>query len=109
MTLDLGKLPDDLSPEVEQGIYRVAQEALENARRHAQASRVELALRVQGQTVVLMVSDNGDGFDFRHHDFNSRLGVQGMRERADLIGASLSIESHPGQGTQVVLCWDGGG
>jgi signal transduction histidine kinase len=106
LKLELDELPDDLSPEVEQCFYRVAQEALENAKRHAQASQVELVLQAQPQAVVLKVSDNGAGFDSGQKDGENSLGIQGMRERAELIGASLEVTGQPGQGVQVVLCWE---
>lgn len=83
-------------------VYRVAQEALSNAARHSGAERVEVRLR-HGEDggVVLEVGDDGRGFAF---DESQRgLGIGGMRERALLVGAELTIESRPGAGTTVRL------
>jgi two-component system, NarL family, sensor histidine kinase UhpB len=83
-------------------VYRVAQEALNNAARHSEAERVEVRLRREASgDVVLEVSDDGRGFAF---DESQRgLGIGGMRERALLVGAELTIESRPGAGTTVRL------
>ncbi|MGN6256183.1 MAG: sensor histidine kinase [Solirubrobacterales bacterium] len=87
-------------------VYRVAQEALSNAARHSGAGRVEVRLRrTDGGGVVLEVTDDGRGFAF---DESQRgLGIAGMRERALLIGADLTIESRPGHGTTVRLAVPG--
>jgi two-component system, NarL family, sensor histidine kinase UhpB len=83
-------------------VYRVAQEALTNIARHAQATRAELELAVDGDgSVVLRVRDDGRGFDVGGHP--ASYGVLGMRERAMLIGASIQIESTAANGTEVVL------
>jgi two-component system sensor histidine kinase UhpB len=83
-------------------VYRVAQEALNNAARHSGAARVEVRLRrVEDGDVVLEVADDGRGFAFDESE--SGLGIGGMRERALLVGAELTIESRPGAGTTVRL------
>ncbi len=83
-------------------VYRVAQEALTNIARHAQASRTELELALDGNGgVVLRVLDDGRGFDVAGH--SASYGVLGMRERALLIGASIRIKSAPASGTEVLL------
>jgi two-component system sensor histidine kinase UhpB len=82
-------------------VYRVAQEALSNAARHSGAQRIAVSLRRSGQGVELEVSDDGRGFAFEESERG--LGIAGMRERALLIGAELTIESRPGQGTTVRL------
>lgn len=82
------------------GLYRIAQEALANARRHAQARRVELRLSVAADTVSLSVADDGRGFvpdDVPEGHF----GLLGMGERARLLGGELRIASAPGRGTTV--------
>ena len=92
----------DLGDDQQLVVYRVAQEALNNAARHSEAQRVEVRLRrdVDGG-VVLEVSDDGRGFAF---DESQRgLGIGGMRERALLVGAELTIESRPDAGTTVRL------
>jgi two-component system sensor histidine kinase UhpB len=90
-----------VTPEEELVIYRVAQEALTNVARHAQASHVELELRDVDDGVVLTVRDDGRGLP--HGALDSSQGIRGMRERAMLVGAGLSIESRPGDGTVVRL------
>lgn len=89
-----------LSPEVELAIYRVAQEALTNAIRHADATRLSIALHQDDGRVALTVSDDGRGLPGRRREG----GLRGMRERAMLIEADLQILSSPGgQGTEVRL------
>ncbi len=92
----------DLGDDQQLVVYRVAQEALNNAARHSEARRVEVRLRREAEGgVVLEVSDDGRGFPF---DESQRgLGIGGMRERALLVGAELTIESRPGAGTTVRL------
>ena len=90
-----------VTPEDELVIYRVAQEALTNIARHARASKVEVSLRGTPGAVVLEVSDDGRGMP-RGADASSQ-GIRGMRERAMLVGATLVINSRPGEGTTVQL------
>lgn len=83
-------------------VYRVAQEALSNATRHSEAKNVTVRLRRnEDDGVELNVSDDGRGFAFDESE--GGLGIAGMRERALLIGAKLTIESRPGHGTTVHL------
>lgn len=90
-----------LSPEEELVIYRVAQEALTNVARHAEAKSVQVELRDGEDLIVLTVRDDGRGMP--EGAATSSHGVRGMRERAMLVGAKLSIESRPGEGTTVQL------
>lgn len=92
----------DLDDDTQLVVYRVAQEALSNATRHSGAAHVMVNLRRSNTDVVaLEVSDDGRGFAF--DDSEGGLGIAGMRERALLIGAELTIESRPGRGTTVHL------
>ncbi|MDX6589416.1 MAG: two-component system, NarL family, sensor histidine kinase UhpB [Solirubrobacterales bacterium] len=92
----------DLGDDAQLVVYRVAQEALSNAARHSGAERVEVRLRRRSAGgVELEVADDGRGFAF--DDSEGGLGIAGMRERALLIGAELTIESRPGRGTTVRL------
>ena len=91
----------DLDEDVQLVVYRVAQEALANAARHSDANRVAVDLRRAGGDVVLEVADDGRGFAFEQSERG--LGIGGMRERALLVGAELTIESRPGAGTTVRL------
>lgn len=104
------------APEIEVTIYRIAQESLSNARRHAQATETKLELHYEPSAIRLKVRDNGKGFDWRHTldgtnrhattvgtEQRSGLGLLGMRERAALIGAHLTISSSRNDGTTVIL------
>jgi signal transduction histidine kinase len=105
LALDL-ELPDQLpslSPDVEQSLYRIAQEALENAVTHSGAQRLGLRLLQSGPAITLTVRDDGAGFDPARQSENDHFGLVGMRERARLSGGDLAIESQPGQGTTVTL------
>jgi two-component system sensor histidine kinase UhpB len=81
-------------------IYRVAQEALTNAVRHAQPTEVELTLQWDGEHVVMSVRDDGRGYDRRPPNGG---GIRGMRERALAVGGTLTVSSAPGAGTEVRL------
>jgi signal transduction histidine kinase len=89
-----------LSLEQKQALYRIAQEALHNIIKHAQASAVVLRLAQEGSEIVLQMQDNGRGFDPRG-PFPGHLGLHSMQERATKMGGTLSIESAPGQGTRI--------
>jgi signal transduction histidine kinase len=99
--------------------YRIAQEALQNVAKHAEARNVALRLEAspslepeqaagdwRGQ-VRLQVSDDGKGFEPSSVQAN-RLGLRIMRERAESIGARLTVEARPSQGTQITLAWQTG-
>jgi two-component system sensor histidine kinase UhpB len=88
-----------LAPEVELVIYRVAQEALTNALRHAGAREAVVSLKLVEAQVVLRVADDGRGLP----GLTAGSGIEGMRERAMLIGAELEIDSGPGAGTALAL------
>lgn len=88
-----------LPPETELVIYRVAQEAITNVARHARASHVDLGLTRRGDTLVLRVADDGVGFA------NAKIGagIQGMQERAQLIGGTVQLRNGNQGGTEVLL------
>lgn len=86
--------------EAELALFRVAQEALTNVARHAQAGSVTISLGCDGTWLTLEVADDGRGFD--PATATGGLGLRGMRERLALIGGSLTIEGAPGAGTRVV-------
>src|SRR5581483_4919359 len=91
-----------LAPDVEKALLRIAQEALGNALRHGDATKVCLALAARDSTVVVEVSDDGRGFDPEEAVTRSRrLGLTSMRERAETVGGSFSIDSRVGEGTTV--------
>lgn len=96
-------LPED----VKLGFFRIAQEALNNARKHARASRVIVGLKYSRNRILMTISDNGTGFDVQkakvQTNLKGSLGLMSMQERAKLIGASLKIESKVGQGTVITV------
>jgi two-component system sensor histidine kinase UhpB len=99
--LNLGGGLPDIPPETELVIYRVAQESLTNAVRHAEASKITLSLSAVDDHVTLLVRDDGRGIDGPVS--GDTAGVSGMRERAMLIGGQVAIRSRPGAGTEVQL------
>lgn len=93
-----------LPPEVKVALYRIAQEALNNMAKHAGASQATVSVHGEPQRVKLRISDDGRGFDPSYVP-PDHLGLGIMRERAEAVGATLRIESQPGQGTQVEVVW----
>jgi signal transduction histidine kinase len=91
-------------PDVQVALYRVAQEALNNIAKHARATAVELRLRSHTRGVALSISDNGRGFDASGIGAD-HFGLRIMRERADAIGARLTVRSRPGAGTCIRVVW----
>ncbi len=90
--------------DVDTHLYRIAQEALNNIQKHAKATEVDVSLKKRGEFIVLVISDDGKGFSTKSRKKTSKgFGLIGMKERADLIGASLEIESSPGNGTTVYV------
>jgi two-component system NarL family sensor kinase len=90
----------DLPLRIEAGLYRVAQEALTNAVRHAAAKCITVTLEIDAEEVCLMIVDDGRGFDPTHVD-EGRYGLIGLNERVKLLGGTLEITSVPGVGTQL--------
>jgi len=95
-----GVLPAD----VQVAIYRVCQEALNNVAKHAAASLVEIDLKQEGSAVTLSIRDDGQGFD-PEQTTSGHYGLSMMHERAEGVGAQLSIMSQPGQGTELTIRW----
>ncbi|MBN2145891.1 MAG: sensor histidine kinase [Anaerolineales bacterium] len=95
-----------LPPDVEQCVYRIAQEALENIVLHAQATEGRFAVAMESRHLVLRISDSGKGFALTNAQDIGQYGLQGMKERAAMIGGSLSIESTPEQGTCIQFTWE---
>lgn len=102
ITSDLDVPDEGLSPALESVCYRVAQEALTNVARHARASEVHVRLQVEPARIVLEVRDNGRGFvPGERGESSGGRGLVGMRERVELLGGALRIDSAPGVGTTV--------
>ena len=94
-----------LPPEVETNLYRIIQEALQNVHKHAAAGRVGVLLERRPEQVVLIVEDNGKGYDPDEEAAltNRGTGMTNMCERAALVGGSLEVESSAGQGTTIFV------
>jgi signal transduction histidine kinase len=94
----------DLPPAAGAEVLRIAQEALQNALRHAQAERLEVRLEARDGHVILSVADDGAGFDPAAPGLRARrLGLTSMEERARALGGTLAIEARPGHGTTIRL------
>jgi signal transduction histidine kinase len=92
-----------LSPDVEQCVYRVAQEAVANVVSHASAKKLTVKLEFVRRKLALTVRDDGVGFDMAKTNKTSHFGLSGMQERAQLVGGKLDIITKPGAGTTVQL------
>lgn len=106
VTFHLQQLSDTRLPEtIETVVYRVAQEALTNAAKHAQATRVSVDLRQDLDSIELRIEDNGVGIEPARCSTATpgHLGITGMRERISSVGGELSIESHRPRGTQLIV------
>jgi PAS domain S-box-containing protein len=96
---------DCTTPEdVKIAMYRIAQEALNNVVKHARANQVRIDLRGKPDCLTLSVHDDGQGFDPARVE-SRQMGLGIMRERANAVGAHLSVESRPGQGTTITVSW----
>ena len=93
----------ELAADLEEEVYRIVQEALNNALKHARASEVLVSARVADDSVVFEVADNGQGFDPADTHEKGGLGLISMQERATKIGGQLTISSVPGEGTKVTI------
>lgn len=96
-----------LPPDIETNLYRIIQEALNNILKHASATQVNVSLNYVGDEAVLLIEDNGSGFDPDpeniHTTEGSGFGLIGMKERAALVGGTLEIESRQGDGTAIMV------
>ncbi len=95
---------DAVPADAAEAIYRVAQEAINNADRHAEATHIAVLLERRPAQVILRVTDDGAGFDTAEYR-SDKFGLRGMRERAELIGAHLRVTSATGAGTQIELSY----
>lgn len=97
------QLNDRLPGEIETALYRIVQEALTNIARHAQAKSASILIEKHGDAVRAIVEDDGVGFDPSAQRGERHLGLLGMRERAELLGGTLTIESAPERGASVFI------
>jgi signal transduction histidine kinase len=104
VSLDVDPLPEQAALPVKITIYRVIQESLNNAYRHAGGANQQIRAFMDRDVLVLEVSDEGPGFVPQPSaTFNGHLGLAGMRERVESLGGAFSVESEPGKGTQVTV------
>lgn len=98
-------LQKQLSPEIETALYRIVQEALTNVARHAQAQNIRLRLERRATSVVILVQDDGRGFDLEKMQVSKSpdagMGLMGIEERVHALGGNFSIVSHLDQGTEL--------
>ena len=106
--LELSPVPNDVALSVKITIYRLVQEALNNAYRHAGGSGQCVRLSYDNEQLCVEISDTGPGFDPKKtHGVDGRLGLSGMRERIESLGGSFSVDSQPGKNTKItarLLC-----
>ena len=102
LSVDVDPVPAGLGKDAALCLFRVAQEALTNVARHAEARAASLALRQRDGGLLLVVRDDGVGFDPAGPEARRRLGLANMRERVRLVDGTFEIESAPGRGTAIV-------
>ncbi len=103
VTLSAGELSGPASPDVGTSLYRIAQEALRNAWKHAPGSAVYMRLLEDRNELQLMIEDTGPGFDLNKARADGGLGLLSMQERARLVGGSLLLSSQPDGGTTLLV------
>jgi signal transduction histidine kinase/serine/threonine protein kinase len=104
--VDARLLADDvveLPAHVEEGLYRIAQEALNNALKHAAATTVSVRLSANAEHIELIVTDDGQGFEPHNLTDQGGIGLSSMRERTERLGGTLELASAPGAGTRVYV------
>ena len=97
-------VPTAIPSDTALSLYRIVQEALANVARHAAADSVDITLAGEPDSLTLFVRDSGRGFNPDAVKERGGLGLISMRQRAELIGGTLEVQSGFGQGTQIVVC-----
>jgi signal transduction histidine kinase len=97
------RLDERLPLPIEETLYRIAQEALHNVVKHAAAHSAQVRVRVTGDDVELTVEDDGTGIEPRATESRDKLGLVGMRQRAEQLGGQFAIGRRPGGGTRLVV------
>jgi signal transduction histidine kinase len=95
--------PYALPPDTENNLLRIGQEAFTNAIKYAHANEIRIELVYESTQCCLRIRDDGQGFEVSNITLSQGFGLLGMSERAKHIGAQLSIDSQPGQGTEVIV------
>lgn len=107
ISVEAERYRDCLDPEVQGVVFAILEEAINNARKHAKASAIRIRLGVERDLFVAQVMDNGSGFDVqaveRNYSARGSLGMLSLKERAELVGGTLKVESAPGRGTCITL------
>jgi signal transduction histidine kinase len=103
--VQLHDVPDRVPLAAKIALFRSLQEALSNATRHARGAGVAVSVADGEGFLTLTVADEGPGFDAERVGTEGRLGLAGMRERAELLGGSFHLDTGPGQGTILRLRW----
>jgi signal transduction histidine kinase len=103
--LTRGVAKEPSTSDIDTVLYRIAQEALNNVAKHARATSVTILLEVRTDTVSLIIEDDGIGFDAENTSGMKAkgLGLAGIRERAALVGGTTEVESHPEEGTRLIV------
>lgn len=99
-------VPDEkppFTPVVFESICLILMEAISNAVRHAHATKIQIAMGVEGNQFVMTISDDGKGFDTDEPDYKRGLGLRNMEERAQLYGGHVTVTSRPNEGTQATI------
>ncbi|MEM7347403.1 MAG: ATP-binding protein, partial [Chloroflexota bacterium] len=101
------QLPTDnlqyIETQTEQGVYRIAQEAITNVVRHAEAKQLSIQLSTNNEVLSLQIEDDGVGFSPKNETKSGHFGYVGMQERAMVIGGTLNLVSEQGKGTKLTL------
>jgi signal transduction histidine kinase len=105
--LDIEQELGDYPVDVQQCVYRIAQEALANVADHARAQNARVVLKRDQDQLKLTITDDGCGFDPTTLEENLHYGLLGIRERAEMLGGGLTIESQVGKGTQITFSYKG--
>jgi two-component system, NarL family, sensor histidine kinase DegS len=91
-----------IGPDLEEAIFRIIQEALNNVHKHSEATKVEVTISIQPERVVAKIKDDGEGFDVNAPPLAGRhLGLLGMKERAEALGGTFELRSQAGKGTEI--------
>jgi signal transduction histidine kinase len=90
----------DIPLPIKEAVYRIAQEAIHNTIKHAQATRLKIEIDCTSSGLVMELTDNGNGFDVEGF-FPGHLGLRSMRERAESLDGNVDISSRPGEGTRI--------
>jgi signal transduction histidine kinase len=101
ITMQIQGTPERLAAATEMNLLRIGQEAVANAVKHGRAQHIRVDLLYGADTVQLLVTDDGEGFQPSAHSSSGHFGLLDMRERAHFMGSELAIDSHPGRGTRL--------